>query len=46
MCYLIHQDQSVSEKERNVFGTLAYRMLSKAAETVPRDPVRRLATRF
>lgn len=39
MCYMIHQDPSISEKERNLFGTLAYRMLSKAAEAVPQDPV-------
>ena len=41
MCYLIYQDQSVSEKERTMFGTLAYRMLSKAAEAVPKREVRR-----
>lgn len=39
MYYMIHQDPFIPEKERNLFGTLAYRMLSKAAEAVPRDPV-------
>ena len=39
MCYLIHQDQSILEKERNLFGTLACRMLSKAAESVRQDSV-------
>lgn len=41
MCYLIHEDQSVPERERGVFGTLAYRILSKAAAaTVPQESVR------
>jgi N-terminal acetyltransferase B complex non-catalytic subunit len=40
MCYLIHQDESISEKERTMFGTLAYRMLSKAAEAVPKEQVK------
>lgn len=40
MCYLIYKDPSVSEKERTMFGTLAYRMLSKAAEAVPTKEVR------
>jgi hypothetical protein len=39
MCYLLHQDHSVSEKERTMFGTLAYRLLAKAAEAVPQDSV-------
>jgi len=39
MCYLLHQDASISEKERNMFGTLAYRLLAKAAEAVPHDSV-------
>ena len=40
MCYFIHQDQSIPEKERTMFGTLAYRMLLKAAEAVPREQVK------
>ena len=40
MCYLIHNDSSRSEKERTLFGTLAFRLISKAAEAVPIDKVR------
>jgi N-terminal acetyltransferase B complex non-catalytic subunit len=40
MCYLIHKDASRPEKERLLFGTLAYRLISKAAEAVPTDKVR------
>lgn len=40
MCYMLHQDQSVSEKERNMFGTLAYRLLAKAADAVAQEKVR------
>jgi N-terminal acetyltransferase B complex non-catalytic subunit len=40
MCYMIHQDKSIPDKERTMFGTLAYRLLSKAAEAVPQDSVR------
>ena len=39
MCYLIHKDPSLSEKDRTLFGTLAYRLISKAAEAVPADKV-------
>ena len=39
MCYLIHNDPSRTEKERALFGTLAYRLISKAAEAVPVDKV-------
>jgi hypothetical protein len=41
MCYLIHMDDGLSEKEKMLFGTLAYRMISKAAEIIPADQVRR-----
>jgi N-terminal acetyltransferase B complex non-catalytic subunit len=40
MCYLISRDVSRPEKERTLFGTLAYRLISKAAEAVPTDKVR------
>lgn len=39
LCFLVHQDNSVTQKERNLFGTLAYRMMSKAAESIPTDQV-------
>lgn len=39
MCYLIHKDTSTPEKESALFGTLAYRLICKAAETVPIDKV-------
>lgn len=39
MCYLIHLQQDLPEKDRSLFGTLAYRMISKAAETIPADQV-------
>ena len=35
MCYLISQDQTLPERDRVLFGTLAYRMISKSAEAVP-----------
>ena len=39
MCYLISKDMSASEKDRTLYGTLAYRMICKAAEAVPADNV-------
>ena len=39
MYYLVHKDASVSEKERGMYGMLAYRLLSKAAEALPPDSV-------
>ncbi|CRG87977.1 N-alpha-acetyltransferase 25, NatB auxiliary subunit [Talaromyces islandicus] len=38
LCYLLAVDTASSEQERKLFGTLAYRMISKAAESVPTDP--------
>ncbi|KAJ4505984.1 hypothetical protein HRR83_008499 [Exophiala dermatitidis] len=37
MCFLIHMQRDLPEKDRMLFGTLAYRMISKAAETIPTD---------
>jgi hypothetical protein len=39
LCYLLAVDEASSETDRKLFGTLAYRMVSKAAESVPADPV-------
>lgn len=39
LCHLTATDSKSSEAERKLFGTLAYRMASKAAESVPSDPV-------
>jgi N-terminal acetyltransferase B complex non-catalytic subunit len=39
MCYLIHKQEDLPEKDRTLFGTLAYRMISKAAESIPVDQV-------
>lgn len=39
LSYLTATDSKTSESERKIFGTLAYRMASKAAESVPSDPV-------
>jgi N-terminal acetyltransferase B complex non-catalytic subunit len=39
LCFLVHQDDRATEKERTLFGTLAYRLMSKAAETAPADQV-------
>lgn len=39
MCYLIHMQTDLPEKDRTLFGTLAYRMISKAAETTLKDQV-------
>lgn len=39
LCHLLAVDSSSSDSERKLFGTLAYRMVSKAAENVPADPV-------
>ncbi|PGH30405.1 hypothetical protein GX50_06841 [[Emmonsia] crescens] len=38
MCYLITIDPTNSETDCKLFGTLAYRMISKAASSVPTDP--------
>ncbi|KAL4906508.1 hypothetical protein BDW74DRAFT_133702 [Aspergillus multicolor] len=38
LCYLLAVDEASSEMDRKLFGTLAYRMVSKAAESVPSDP--------
>ncbi|KAL1958769.1 hypothetical protein VTO42DRAFT_3888 [Malbranchea cinnamomea] len=38
MSYLVSLDPKSSDAERNLFGTLAYRMISKAADSVPSDP--------
>ncbi|KIW17605.1 hypothetical protein PV08_04800 [Exophiala spinifera] len=35
MCYLISIESSVPEKDRILFGTLAYRMIIKAVEAIP-----------
>ena len=39
MCFLIHNDEVVSDKERSTFGMLAYRFISKAAEVASGEPV-------
>ena len=39
MCYLIAQDKTLIDKDRNLFRLLAYRMISKAADSVPKDNV-------
>lgn len=39
MCYLIHEDRSLPEKDRKLFGTLASRMISKAAQPGPAEKV-------
>ncbi|KAL3437638.1 N-acetyltransferase B complex non catalytic subunit-domain-containing protein [Aspergillus tetrazonus] len=38
LCYLLAVDEASSETDRKLFGTLAYRMVSKAAESVTADP--------
>ncbi|KMP09176.1 hypothetical protein CIHG_03505 [Coccidioides immitis H538.4] len=38
MCYLIAADAGSSLADKTLFGTLAYRMISKAADSVPTDP--------
>jgi N-terminal acetyltransferase B complex non-catalytic subunit len=37
--YLIQEDPTLENNQRKLFGTLAYRFISKAAETVPEDKV-------
>lgn len=39
LCHLISVDGSSPEADRKLFGTLAYRMISKAVDNVPSDPV-------
>lgn len=39
LSYLVSVDSASSDADRRLFGTLAYRMLSKAADSVPSDPV-------
>ncbi|KAH8693616.1 putative cytoskeleton organization protein [Talaromyces proteolyticus] len=38
LSYLLAVDPASSDMERKLFGTLAYRMISKAADSVPSDP--------
>ncbi|KAF7592889.1 hypothetical protein BBP40_012301 [Aspergillus hancockii] len=38
LSHLVAADQASSEMDRKLFGTLAYRMVSKAADSVPSDP--------
>lgn len=35
LCFLVQRDERTSDKERLLFGTLAYRLISKAAESIP-----------
>lgn len=37
--HLIAIDSRSSDADRKLFGTLAYRMISKAADSIPSDPV-------
>jgi len=39
LCYLIHQDNNIPEKDRKLFGMLANRMISKAAQSGPPEKV-------
>ena len=39
ICYLIHEDLSQPEKDRKLFGTLANRMITKAAQPGQGDKV-------
>lgn len=39
LCHIMSVEPSILDAERKLFGTLAYRMISKAAESVPADPV-------
>jgi N-terminal acetyltransferase B complex non-catalytic subunit len=39
MCFLINRQDDLPEKDRMLFGTLAYRMISKAAEGITKDEV-------
>lgn len=39
LSYLLGSDKGSSDMDRKLFGTLAYRMMSKAAADVPADPV-------
>ncbi|KAL1972383.1 hypothetical protein VTN31DRAFT_6797 [Thermomyces dupontii] len=38
LCHIMSVEPSILDAERKLFGTLAYRMISKAAESVPADP--------
>lgn len=40
LCFLVHKDPAVEEKQRAMFGTLAYRMINKAAPNTAADQVR------
>jgi len=46
MCYLIHEDAKASEKDRQLFGTLANRMISKAAQSGPPEKVSTSSFRY
>ncbi|KAJ5915147.1 Cytoskeleton organization protein (Dec1) [Penicillium verhagenii] len=41
--HMLAEDKKSSEMERKLFGTLAYRMISKAAADVPTDPAQLLS---
>ena len=38
-CHIVSVDSASSEMDRKLFGTLAYRMISKAVAEVPTNPV-------
>lgn len=40
LSHLVATDDASSDGERKLFGTLAYRMISKAADDVPTNSVR------
>lgn len=42
LCHLVANDSASSDVDRKLFGTLAYRMISKAAADTPVEPVSRL----
>lgn len=39
LCFLVERDDRATDKERTLFGMLAYRLVSKAAEAAPTDNV-------
>jgi N-terminal acetyltransferase B complex non-catalytic subunit len=38
-CHIVSVDSASSDMDRKLFGTLAYRMISKAVAEVPTNPV-------
>lgn len=46
LCYLVSDDETSSDMDRKLFGTLAYRFAQKSVAEVPSNPVCDLSQRL